>query len=216
MKIDTHNPVALGLMISGAVLMLGTLIGTLIFKPPDAKKAVAGTVQSINKNKLDAKTANKLYETKLASARMRLWDMSDDKIAPEALKRLNALAKKHGLTLTTFRANQKEVSAGALNILPLFVTLDGPFPGVGEFVRDFEENESLLVLSMLQIASTDQTSHKVTASVAINAYIDPNRSVDLAAKTQTPASPSVKSAPKQSRTDAAHRVRGSTPASGKA
>jgi len=209
-KIDTHNPTALGLTVTGALLLLGTLIANFVVKAPDPRKAVAPTVASISKSKQNAKKTYEQANAQMAGVQARLWDVSDDKIAPEALKRLNAMAKKHGLALSTFRANQKEQSAGALNILPLFVTLDGPFPGVGDFVKDFEENEPLLTLSMFQIASTDQTTHKVTASLGINAYIDPNRqttpSADVVVKTKTPPVPASAGKPAPARTGTAPAV----------
>jgi hypothetical protein len=194
LKFDTRNPAALGMFAVGILLMAATLVYSLIVKAPDPKAAVAKLSGDIVQYKKDTKKSDQDAATKLASTQMRLWTDSDDVIAPKTLKILTDLAEKHGLKVSSFRP-QKEMAAGALTILPFFVSVDGPFPGVGDYLRDFEENQQTLIVTNVQIASSDQNTHAVTGSIEVCAYIDPNRDAGKAAVVSTGTSDKTKPAP---------------------
>ena len=173
----------------GILLMAATLAYSIVVKPPDPKEAVAKQAQDIAKSKHETQHATEIKQTTVAGTQMRLWSDPDDRIAPKTLKILTDLAEKHGLKVSSFRP-QKEMSAGALTILPFFVSLDGPFPAVGDYLREFEENQQTLIVTNVQIASSDQNTHAVTASIEVCAYIDPSRdagSADVASKSPAKA-----------------------------
>jgi len=187
LKIDTRNPVALGMLVVGVLLMAATLVYSKLVPAPDAKAAVDKQDHDVLEYKKDAKNKTVEAANRLASIQTRLWSDSDDVIAPKTLKILTDLAATHGLKVSSFRP-QKETAAGALMILPFFVSLDGPFPNVGAYLRDFEEHQQSLIVNNVQIASSDQNTHAVSASIEVSAYIDPNRDA-AAAKLAVTAQP---------------------------
>lgn len=196
MRLDIKNPVALGMSTVGIVLLAGTLAYTVVVPSPDPKAAVEPVMRDITKYKHEKQHAEEVKSKYAASTTNRLWVESDEKIAPKALKMLTALADKHALKVSSFRP-QKGINAGALTILPFFVQLDGAFPAVADYIRDFEKDQQTLILSNVQIASSDQNTHSVTASLEVSVYVDPNRAdanAAIAAKgtTKTTTSKSTK------------------------
>ncbi len=194
MKINSRNPIALGMLVVGLILLVGAVLFHFLVKPPTIEAAKAKLDKQIGDASRKIAANNKNTANEIALIQNRLWQDADDQIAPAALRRVGDVAKKHGVKLTTFRP-QKEVSAGALNLLPFFVSVDGTFPAVYDFVKDLEENNQLLlVVNLVQLTSNDQTSHNVTASVGIDAYLDPSRGTVATTSSATP--PNSTSAPK--------------------
>ncbi|MHB8637289.1 MAG: type 4a pilus biogenesis protein PilO [Fimbriimonadaceae bacterium] len=217
MKLDFSNPTAMAMASVGLVLLVASGVFVRFSPAPQVKTAVAKSLKDQVQYRRELVAMKLASEEKTSEVAKRLWTVPDDKIAPEALNRVSTLAKKHAVKMTTFRP-QKEIPAGALSILPFFVSVDGPFPAVAAFLEDFEQNEPLLVLSTLQVTTTDQISHNVTAAVGISAYVDPNRSaakpasagpvVNVAKRPPTPLASPTKKTPE---TDATHSARvGST------
>lgn len=193
MRLDPKNPASLAMLGIGVLLMGAALAYSIIVPEPDAKKAVQPVLSKISTYKHQIVHDKGIQDSAITLTQARLWSDPDDRIAPKTLKILTDLAAKYNLKVSSFRP-QKETAAGALMILPFFVSLDGAFPDVGNFIKEFEEKQQTLILDNVQIASSDQNTHAVTASLEVSAYIDPNRdtaSADVASKapaTQTPSS----------------------------
>ena len=200
MRIDTRNPIALAMTSIGILLICVTLVYALAVKAPDPKASVTPIINEISKHKHEYQHATEVKDKSLASIQARLWTDPDDRIAPKTLKIVTDLAQTHTVKMSAFRP-QKETAAGALMILPFFVTIEGPFPAVANYLKDFEENQQTLIVNNVQIASSDQNTHTVTASLEVSAYIDPNRDAGDATVATKPsvtihAKPSQTSSPK--------------------
>jgi Tfp pilus assembly protein PilO len=215
MKLNSNNPAAAAMAVIGVLLMLVAVVFQLIIKPPDPVKAVAAIKKDESQEVKEIDNFNKETDAEVAEIQTRLWTISDDQIAPEALNRVGDVAKKHNVKLTTFRP-QKEVSAGALSLLPFFVSVEGSFPAVFDFLKDIEGDASLLlVVNSVQLTSNDQTTHNVTAAIGLDAYIDPNRDKVVNASPGSSSTTGTTTTTKTSQTDASHKT--SKPAtSGKA
>lgn len=169
---EFKNPISIAMIVVGAVLLLAAVAVNRFVPLPTVQQAVLAKRRQEDDIKKAVAQANVDVLTNHASSQPKLWQESDDRIAPEALSHVTSLALANKVKVTAFRP-QKDLVAGTLAILPLFLTIQGPFPNVMSFERDLEDKEPLLAVNLLQVASADSSSNQVTATIGLSAYLHP-------------------------------------------
>src|SRR5579872_5984129 len=103
MKLDTRNPIVIGMAAVGIFLLLASAVFHFAVKPPDVKTAMAALKKKEDQSAKDIKNNDDATAGKIQQIQTRLWSDADDQIAPEALRRVTKLAQKHGIKMTAFR-----------------------------------------------------------------------------------------------------------------
>ena len=168
-RIQVTDPVSTGVMGVAVALLLGLIIFLVVVPRPTVKIATSSgpdpAIAAITKDNKDLAAVH-------AEIDSHIWNEDPDDIAPQALKIFTDLATKNKITVTSFRP-QKEMPADPLQMLPFFAAVQGEFPDMARFTKALQTNPKL-ALSLLQIASADASTDKVTASIGLVAYIDPS------------------------------------------
>jgi Tfp pilus assembly protein PilO len=168
-------------MVISLVIVLGTGVYMKVAPAPTAQ-GIARAKQ-ISRNKIDAEIAtaeNQLKDLK-TSVDGHTWAVPADQVGPQALAKVAALAKVHNLKLVAFRP-QKANDAEGLVQLPFLILLDGPFHDVMEFMQDLDKPDTKLAVSLVQMASADEATNRVTATVGAAAYLKPSKKGGTGAK----------------------------------
>jgi hypothetical protein len=154
------------------VVLAGTL-GVMLFMP----LPTSGKIQA--KFNSDKMLVNKQTNSAIAGAKLTreavntmTWAGNLNQISTTALGKVTELAKTHKLSLDSFRP-QRLGSIGDLPTQPYLVSVSGAFPDVVGLTKDIETKGTKLAVSMVQITASDQGSDKVTASIALVAYLTP-------------------------------------------
>ena len=79
------------------------------------------------------------------------------------------MAKKRGGNLLRLHP-QASVFEGAVEQVPLTLTLEGPFPAIVALERDFEATANRLAVNSFQVTSSDSESNKVGATIGVVAH----------------------------------------------
>ena len=164
----------LGAKILGAISILALLAGIVFLCWP---KPTAATIIRADQKQADSLAAKKQDEDAKAAViekavKARTWACSQAEIGPSALASMTHLAKVHRLKLATFRP-QKTVDLKGLTELPFLMAVEGSYLDLAGFIRELEKPETKLVPSMLQLSAGDQTTDKVTASITVAAFTEP-------------------------------------------
>ena len=119
------------------------------------------------------------------------WPGTAEEVLPLALQKVTSMAQAHHLKIVGFHP-QNVIVAPNISLIPCVVNVDGPFVNVVAFQKDIEAPGTNLVVNLMQYATADQESNKITASIGIIAY-QPVKDVPVAttpSKTgTTPAKP---------------------------
>ncbi|MFZ4508335.1 MAG: type 4a pilus biogenesis protein PilO [Fimbriimonas sp.] len=176
------NAVGFSSLIVLAILVLATTLAVMLFLPKPTDKGIA---KQRRDKELELKLSKQQASDRLAelkaSINSRIWDLPADQIGPGALSKVSQAAAAHKLKIVAFRP-QRANEAEDLIQLPYLVTLDGPYLSVLGFVQDIQAKENKLAVNLVQLASADGASNRVTASVSLMAYQKP----PLAKPTEAP------------------------------
>jgi hypothetical protein len=151
--------------------MVAILAIDIAIPMPAVKKTNQAGKKAVN---LAIKTVDVLRKDtaeKRAEIDSRIWKGSSDSVSSQTLDKASTMAKTHGLHLTAFRP-QKPDEQGELTRLVYVMTLEGPYPGLQAMVRELETPENRLSVHMVQVASSDEASDLVTATVGVSAFIE--------------------------------------------
>lgn len=113
-------------------------------------------------------------KTTQASTQKFLWAQSEDEIQSQSLAMATDLAKRNSLTLLGFRSQRATVQ-GNVEQLPYMILVEGPYPGVVAFLSQLEGIQNKLAVTMVQVASSDESSDQVNATIGVNAYTTPKQ-----------------------------------------
>ncbi|MDX2065622.1 MAG: type 4a pilus biogenesis protein PilO [Fimbriimonadaceae bacterium] len=150
--------------------MLVALGGYLLLMPKPSTKGL----QSKHRRQ-EVQLLSDIDEAKSRAAAARqvidrtVWNTPIDKISPLALANVNGYVGKHGLNLIRFQP-QRNGSVAKLSQLPFVLTVDGSFPKVMALLDEFRSADRRLAVNLVQIASADQSSSKVTATIGLVAF----------------------------------------------
>lgn len=134
--------------------------------PEAAKKDGRGRLE-LAKSERDI-AQKELDDLKAGSA--AIWEGQAETVTPQVLQSVTMIAKTQGVNLKSFRP-QNPVSDGNLARVSYSVMVDGPFPKVVAFIRALDSESSRLGVNLVQMASVDQESDNVGATIGVIAYV---------------------------------------------
>jgi len=118
------------------------------------------------------KTVDGQLDAAKAYVNQMTWTGETQQINKTILDRINALIKKDGLNLTSIRP-QRPSTIDDLDTLPYLVIVDGTYPQLVQFARDLDVPANKLATNLIQISTAETTSGRVTANIAVVAYLNP-------------------------------------------
>lgn len=101
----------------------------------------------------------------------RTWKGTPDSVGAQALDIADGIAKAHQMSMSAFRP-QKAMDDGELTRLSFVMTLEGRFVGLQQVVRELETPARRLSVHLVQVASADEASDLVNATVGITAFLE--------------------------------------------
>jgi Tfp pilus assembly protein PilO len=163
--------IALFMGVLALLIVLATGLYVVLTPFPKAPSAVAkqDSERKIRKEIEDAKSRTKELN---AEINRHTWSIPQDEVGPAALAKVASLAKARNLKLTAFRPQKTAVMDG-LTQMPFLILVDGPFPSVVQFMKDINRTDTKLAVTVVQMASADEASDRVTATIGAAAYWKP-------------------------------------------
>jgi hypothetical protein len=100
------------------------------------------------------------------------WKMSPEALGSTTLSWLTELADRNHLTISGFRTDRPK-DIDPLKEVPFGLVVEGTFPNAMNFVAALEDRRSKLMVSVLQLASADPQSDRVTATIGLSGFVRP-------------------------------------------
>ncbi|MBS1711770.1 MAG: hypothetical protein JSS71_08605 [Armatimonadetes bacterium] len=147
--------------------------------PEAAKKDGKGRLE-LAKSERDI-AQKELDDRKAGSA--AIWEGQAETVTPQVLQSVTMIAKTQGVNLKSFRP-QNPVADGNLARVSYSVMVDGPFPKVVAFIRALDSESSRLGVNLVQMASVDQESDNIGATIGVIAFV---RMPEATKQSPTPA-----------------------------
>lgn len=161
----------------GLTVLTGVAIGALALIAafdllmPEPKVQMSPQKTAIERNKL--MVGNALTEKELAGLTKQtnnlIWLSNAERIGSVSLNKVTSLAAARGLKLLAFRP-QRSVQEEDLIRLPYTISIEGPYVGIVGFLKGLESPANKLAMNMVQIASADPNSDRVSATVGVIAF----------------------------------------------
>jgi hypothetical protein len=151
--------------------LAGLLVFDLFVPAPTIKKSAQARMrneQTVRDQTYKFKADVERIKKEVAA---RVWTGSADSVGAQALEMATSIAKSKGLKLTAFRP-QKALDEGELWRLAFVMTLEGSFPGLQSVVRELETPSRRLSVHLVQVASADEASDLVNATIGVTAYLE--------------------------------------------
>lgn len=162
------------LSIGAIVVLAGSLAFLLFVHPPDVNVLKKQEKQAKLKDTTAMTKAVQDREAVEATIAAQTWKGDGQTVVVSAMNRIAKSVASHGLKLDVIRPQRVTVIDGGLQQLPFLVTVEGAFPDVAAFVKDMEAPEGRLATEQVQIASSDASTDKTTATVMLIAYLTPS------------------------------------------
>jgi Tfp pilus assembly protein PilO len=162
-------------LVPGAMVALAALIlaGTAAFEAP-ARAPAGGDARShaqTRRRMLDeaSRTSKAAARTEQAVAPgLRIG--SQETITAEVLAQVTREATRHGLKLASFRPERIRRLEGAVEV-PFSAHLAGTYAGVRDTLSALDARRSRVAVRSIQIASADEATSAVTATVDLSALV---------------------------------------------
>jgi len=157
--------------VAAVVALAGGLIWQWIPKPanPNLDRE---THSRTNEILIKQKKADQLLADANAYIDSMTWAGEAQITNKSILDRINALIKKNALKLTSIRP-QRANTIDSLDTLPYLVIVEGTYPQLVQFARDLDVPGNKLATSLVQISTADTSTGRVTANIAVVAYLNP-------------------------------------------
>jgi hypothetical protein len=114
--------------------------------------------------------ANAHLESDKKALKDHTWDISPDLLGSQTLGAMVDMADKSHLKLADFRTDPP-LQVAHLTEVPMAVVVEGSFTDVMGLVSKLEDPKSKLAVTMLQVASSDVHSDRVTATVGLAGFL---------------------------------------------
>lgn len=180
------------LTITSIVLLVGAL-GFTVFLRTGHGPSTKGLKKKANSNQVQIAGAIKKAEETKKRAKANLskvvWQATPEAVSSKTLNDVASLTKKYKLNLVASRPLRR-VDTPEMIQLPWQIVVEGAFQDVVGFERELEDPANRLAVNLFQLASGDATSDKVSATVGVIAFVDPDST------NATPNQPDAKSSPK--------------------
>ncbi|MBX3115088.1 MAG: hypothetical protein KF836_11025 [Fimbriimonadaceae bacterium] len=151
------------------VLMLVIALADMFVPKPTEAKEKQNRHQQVNELERKIKT-DEDYLQELILAETGTWEGDQEVVTPKILQTVSQLASSHNVNLKSFRP-QSPVSDGDTIRAHFVILADGKFPDMASFMKALESNSTKIGTNVVQIASADQESDMVNATIGIVAYI---------------------------------------------
>jgi len=157
-------------VIIGSIAII-VLAGLFIKFAPAPKREYTDAQAKQDKNKVLVESATSKAKAATADQIIadQTWPGTEEEVLPLALQKVTTIALNHHLKVVGFHP-QKPIETSSITMNPCVVNVSGPFPSVIGFERDLEAPGSKLAVNIMQFATEDQTSNKVSANIGIIAY----------------------------------------------
>lgn len=149
------------LYILACLILAGTVVGLLLPKPRPKN-----TDAEVRKQKVLVLRAKSDALVAQASVQSRTWKGTDVDIANGVYNLTTTLARKRGVSFVRLQPGRAALG-GALEQLPYLLVVEGPFPAVAALEKDLEVPANRLAVSAFQLASSDASTNKVSASIGV-------------------------------------------------
>ncbi|MBV9851448.1 MAG: hypothetical protein JO250_17405 [Armatimonadetes bacterium] len=158
------------LILLSAALLTATLIYMLAVPRPSAAALDRGHTRA--RRQVLRETADVRKRTRQAQAAVapRLWPGDANAASSGVLALLTVQTRRHALKLGAFRPQRPQALAG-LTELPFSVQVSGPYPRVQAVMAALDAPQSRLALRSVEVASSEETSDVVTATLGLSAYM---------------------------------------------
>lgn len=160
-----------GLLIGAMLVLFGLFVFDLVVPVPKATQRVQARKEDDFLLQKETKNLRDDYAVARAGIDARVWNATPDAIGSQTLEMATNSAKRFGLALSGFRP-QKPTEEGELTRLTYVMTLEGPYPGLQAMVQDLETPGRRLSVHMVQVASADDASDLVNATIGVSAFIE--------------------------------------------
>jgi len=135
-------------------------------KPGTSLGRLNQTVRDTNNSTQEAKVRS---DEAKATIEKRSWSEGPEKVAPLALTKVNQYVRETGVRLLAFRP-QRSLPGKDLQPVPFLVSVEGTYPKIMAFCQKLDFQEPRLAVNLIQVASADSSSDKVSASIGLTAY----------------------------------------------
>ena len=157
----------------GVVSAVLALIGVALFEflAPQPVSSISSPLKSNQEYRKEIDQASEKLLSAEAKFQKVLWQKSRDEIGPAAMAWVSETARQKFIKVRSFRP-QRSVNENGLDQLNYLVTAEGSYPAVMEFLKEFESEESLLAVKLIQVGSIDGATDLVRASIGLVAYME--------------------------------------------
>lgn len=145
-----------------ACLFLAGSVAGILWPKPKPKD----TRRDLQKQKITILQANADARTAQAAVLQRTWIGSDVEIANGVYNLATGLARKRGVSFVRLQPGRAALG-GPLEQLPYLLVVEGPFPAVAALEKDLEVPANRLAVSAFQLAASDTSTNKVSASIGV-------------------------------------------------
>lgn len=175
-----------GIALAAMLVMAGIAVADRVIPRQTAASMSAARIKSDDQIREQTYAERKKLLASQELIASRVWADTTDGIGAKSLDLCTKLAKMQGLKLTAYRP-QKPVEDGELIRLSFVMTLEGPFPAVQQFVRQLESPARKLSVHLVQVASADDASDLVNATIGITAFVEKPKTNKVVIATKTHA-----------------------------
>jgi Tfp pilus assembly protein PilO len=168
------DALAMGMSVLALLVVVCTGLYALLVKAPAIPTNARTRLEARDKIRQEAQDARIRAQQVSAQVAGSTWAVPSDQVAAQSLAKITGFAKARNITVVAFRP-QKTVEVEGLTQLPFLILVDGKFPEVMQFMKDIERTDTKLAVSLVQMASADEASDRVSATIGAAAYLQPQK-----------------------------------------
>jgi hypothetical protein len=158
------------LILLSIIILTVTLLYMLIVPPPTVAGQVAGRERAKQQIQQEIADDRRAAKKGRAVVRTQAWRGNADTVSAALLAMMTTQTRQHSLKLIAFRPQRPQTLTG-MTELPFTIQVSGPFPRVQAVMAALDTAGNRLTMQSVEIASTDENTDAVTATLGISAYL---------------------------------------------
>lgn len=158
------------LILLAILILTGSALYDILVPSPGGPAAGHDRVMARRKLADDMFMAKSSEKKAKSALEPKLWQGTPDAVAAGVLAQITTQANRRGLTLGAFRP-ERSVSLGIITELPYSVQVTGPYPNIRAVLSALDGPNSKVILRSIQLASSEQSSNVVAATLGVSAYL---------------------------------------------
>lgn len=168
-------------MVVAAILILAGCLAIRLFVPePTVAGIVKARVRTQKSLQGEVEKSKVQYAGSVKAIGPRVWSGPIDTVTSSVLRTVTARANGQGVSLDSFRPQRYQILEGVIE-LPFVAHVTGTYPAVVKVLDWLDTPSSRIVVRSVQLTSSDESSHAVTATLGISVYRIPDRNETFAA-----------------------------------